>query len=241
MVESSYVVIVQGNMEAEAVRQLGWNPRIEVVRNAVITNSITPEAMARHTQDIYRKVMDSNTQELMSEDTRRLLTLLLKAGITGDSRWITADVPEVSETEWRRLLIYADHENVRTTVDAGARTLGIRPPYIETAKIKSYLPTGYKLPKAEARDVAGLVGEMHHHRPTLRHLVELDRALRRPDVDDERLCDTLDEHHLLKYLRRLLQVLTEVTALDEGFMPATPLNDGGTQKIRNQLTNNLRI
>jgi len=241
LVESSYVVIAQGKMEAESLRQLGWNPRIEIIRNAVITNSITTEAMARHTQDIYNKVMDSNTLELMDDDTRQVMTQLLKAGITGDRRWATDRVPVLDEIQWRRLLIYADHENVRTTIDKGCHVLGLQLPYIETAQIKSYLPTGYQSPKPTAHDVAGLINEMHRQGVTLRHLVELDRSLRRPDVDDEQICDMLDEHHLLKYLRRCLQVLKEQTGIDEGFMPAEPLDDRRTQTLRILLTNHLRI
>lgn len=241
MTEYAYVVIARGKMEADALQELGWNPRVEIIRDAVITNSITPEAMYQQAQEVYRKVMDSNTLALMGHDTQRLLSLLLKAGITGDSRWVTEEPPAVDEREWRRLLIYADHENVRTTVDKGVRVLGIHHPYIETAQIKSYLPTNYQQPKAEAHDVAGLAGEIHRRGLTLRHLVELDRALRRDDVDDSRLTDGLDESHLLKYFRRLLQLLTEQTLLDEGYWPAPPLNDRKTQSMRNELNNHLRI
>lgn len=241
LVEYSYVVIAQGNMEASALEQLGWNPRIETVRNAVVTNSITPEAMALHTQEVYRKVMDSNTLELMSDDAKLLLRLLLKAGITGDSRWVTEQAPDINEQQWRYLLVYADHENVRTVVDSGARLLGISHPYIETDKIKSYLPTDYHKPKPEAHDVARLVSEIHRRQPTLRHLVELDRALRKNTVQEDRIVDALDENHLLKYFRRLLCVLSEQTGLDEGFLPAPPINDRQTQAIRKRLQNHLRI
>lgn len=241
LVEHSYAVIAQGTMEAEALRQLGWNPRIEIIRNAVVTNSITPEAMGQNTQDVYRKVMDSNTVELMKDDTRRLLAMILKAGITDDERWVTSSLPSIDDTEWRRLLVYADHENVRTVVDSGTRILGLRHDYIETAKIKSYLPTEYQKPKVKSYDVNGIVSEMHRGQITLRHFVELDKALRHDDVNDEWLIDALAEAHLLKYFRRLLQILTEVTGLDEGFMPAVPLNDGRTQTIRNLLYNHLRI
>mgnify|MGYP002625583264 CR=1 FL=1 len=241
LAEYSYVIIAQGTMEAETLKQLGWNPRIEIIRNAVVTNSITPEAMARQTQDVYRKVMDSNTVELMEEDGLRLMALLLKAGITGDKRWITSPLPTVDESEWRRLLVYADHENVRTTIDSGARIMGLHHDYIETDRIKSYLPTDYQKPKVKAYDVNGIVNEMHHGHLTLRHFVELDRALRRADVDDEWLVDALTEAHLLKYFRRVLQVLIEKTGLDEGFLPASPLDDRRTQAIRNLLNDHLRI
>ena len=241
VVESSYVLIAQGNIEAEALSQLGWNPRIEIVRNAVVTNSITPEAMAQHTHEVYRKVMDSNTLELMSDEAKLLLKLLLKASITGDSRWVTEQVPVISEQEWRYLLVYADHENVRTNVDSGARLLGIKYPYIETAKIKSYLPTDYQKPKYEAHDAASLVSEIHHRQITLRHLVELDRSLRRSNIQDDRLVDVLIENRLLKLFRRLLCILTEQTGLDEGFLPVQPIDDRQTQVIRKQLKNHLRI
>ena len=241
LVESSYVVIAQGNIEASSLKELGWNPRIEIVRNAVVTNSITPEAMARQTQDVYRKVMDSHTVELMTDDCRRLLRLLLKAGITGDSRWVTEQPPDINEQQWRYLLVYADHENVRTIVDSGARLLDINHPYIETAKIISYLPTDYQKPKPEAHDAASLVSEMHRRPLTLRHLAELDRALRNNSIQEDRLVDVLVENRLLKFFRRLLCLLTEQTGLDEGFLPAPPINDRQAQAIRKRLINHLRI
>ena len=242
LVECSYVIIAQGSMEAKSLKLLGWNPRIETIRNAVITNSITPEAMAQQTKEVYRKVMDSNTLELMSDDSRQLLVLLLKAGITGDRRWITnAQPPSIPEDEWRRLLIYADHENVRTVIDKGIRILDLHAPYIDLAHVKSYLPTGYQLPKPAAHDILSLVGEIIHGALTLRHLVELDRLLRRPDVNDERINNVLDERRQLKYYRRLLQLLTEQTALDEGFLTADPLDDKQTQRMRNLLKKHLRI
>ena len=163
-----------------------------------------PRGHGQQTQEVYRKVMDSNTLELMSQDGRQLMKLLLKAGITGDRRWVTDDIPAVDEQEWRRLLIYADHENVRTVIDLGARILGINHPYIETGQIQSYLPTDYQKPKVKAHDVAGLVAEMHHGPLTLRHFVELDRALRNGHVEDDLLNDSLEEKRLLKYFRRLL-------------------------------------
>ena len=241
MVESAYVIIAQGPMESEALTQLGWNPRIETIRNAVVTNSITPEATRRHTLEVYRKVLDSNTIELMSDDSRRLMTMLLKAGITGDRRWVAGEAPDISETEWRRLLVYADHENVRTVIDRGTHVMGLRAPYIETAQIKSYLPTDYQLPKVDNHTVEGIVSEMHHGPLTLRQIVELDRALRRPDADDERMVDELTEKRLIRYFRHVLQLLKEVTLLDEGFMPADAIDDKHTEKLRRQLLAHLRI
>jgi hypothetical protein len=38
-----------------------------------------------------------------------------------------------------------------------------------------------------------------------------------------------------------MQVLSEQTLQEEGFMPLAPLDDRGTQQIRNAITNHLKI
>lgn len=242
LAESSYVMIVHGAMERDALQQLKWNPRIETIRNAVVTNSITPEAMNQHTREVYRKVMDSNTIEVMAPETLHMLPRLLKAGITGDRRWLEGEeVKNLSESEWRKLLLYADHENVRSTVDRGLSVMRIQVPLINTTNAGSYLPTNYKLPQVGSHDVIGITGEMQRGPLTLRQMVEMDRALRRDSVDDEQLTDALTEKRLCKFFRRILQILTEVTLLDEGFLPAAPIDDRQTKQLRNLLKRHLRI
>ena len=241
LVQHAYVVIAEGRVEAQNLAELGWTPRTETVRNAVVTKSVTPEAMAKQTVAIYRKVMDSHTLQLMGDDTRQLLRLALKAGITGDRRWVTATPPTIDETEWRRLLIYADQENVRTTLDSGLHILGINQPYIDTAHIVCYLPTGYERPRLSVLTPVDIAAHTVHGQLTLRHLVELDRGLRRPDVDDDQMGEALEARSLTRHFRRLLQLLSEQTLLDEGFMPLAPLDDKQTQALRNLLSNHLRI
>ena len=73
IVESAYAIIIQGRMEEECMRKLGWNNRIEIIRNPIITHSITPSVMARKMYAIYRKVLDSNTLELMTEHSQKTL------------------------------------------------------------------------------------------------------------------------------------------------------------------------
>ena len=113
VVEHAYAVIIQGQMEQGCMERLGWNPRTVVIRNAVLTNSISPTDMARQTSKVYRKVLDSNTLELMTDGTRDALRDILTAGITGDRRWLKADgdTPaegySISQDEWRKLLCYA--------------------------------------------------------------------------------------------------------------------------------------
>ena len=249
LAEHAYVVIAHSTIESDNLGELAWNPRVETIRNAVVTNSITEEAMARQTLGIYRKVMDSNTLELMSDDSRSLMAMMLKAAITGDRRWVTLAHPDslelisrsMPDNEWRNLLIYAEHENVRQLIVRGADLLGMRMPAIDPGRIKSYLPTGYQQPQTKATQVVEIVEEMNRSLPTLYHLVALDKALRSGGVDDDKLIACMEEKGMQKYFSRILQLLKEQTLLDDGFLPCAPLDDKQTQSLRNLLYNHLKI
>ena len=77
--------------------------------------------------------------------------------------------------------------------------------------------------------------------PLLLHLIELTRELYRDNVNDELLTEKLEDKKLLSYTARLMQVLSEQTLLDEGYMPLDPKDDRQTEHIRRILTNHLKI
>ena len=244
LVQQAYAVIAQGKMEYDGLRKLGWNPRVELIRNAVTTNTITPEEMRRQTSHIYQKVMDSYTLPLLSPDTVKLLAILLKAGITGDKRWVNSQfqIPNSEYITWRQLLLYADHENVRQFVDRGISIMGISAPQLITANIKAYLPQDYKQPvPLTTYDPVAIAQHTMSEPLSLLRLVELDHALRQPDIDDNSLADELADQSMTRHFQRLLQLLSEQTMLDEGFMPLPPINDRLTQQMRRQLATHLKV
>jgi hypothetical protein len=53
--------------------------------------------------------------------------------------------------------------------------------------------------------------------------------------------DILTEKRLVKYFRHILQLLCEQTLIDEGFLPAMPIDDKQTARLRQQLKTHLRI
>ena len=77
--------------------------------------------------------------------------------------------------------------------------------------------------------------------PTLLHLIELHRELRRDSVDDDKLTEALEEKHISTDAARLMQILAELTLLDEGYMPLDPVDDRKTRQIRNIIANHLKI
>ena len=250
-VERAYAVIAFGNMEQKHLRLLKWNQRIEVIHNCVITNSLTPQEMCSQTFAVYQKVMDSNVLEQMNETTQQLLAVILKAGITGDRRWVQEPVVCGQETDWRRLLIYAEHHHIRNYVDYGISTLGLETPNIDTSKITAYFPDNWQQPvplkeiigeyKGDETDYLVRMIRQIEKQPLLLHLVELARELRRDTVDDDLLQQALEEKKLLKYASRLMQILQEQTRLEEGYMPLPSTNDRGTQQIRKLITNQMTI
>ncbi len=256
IVKSAYAVIVQGKMEEKCLQQLGWNPRLLIIRNPLITNSITQQEADSQTEVLYQKVMDSNTWELMSEQTRFMLKLFLKAGITSDARWVTEDLITLGQEEWRQLLCYAHQEHLTDTLKHGARVLNYDVPDLKAETFDYYVPEGYQEVTTIEKNI-GLSFESEHKRLmatfrylkkqwqqrkiTISHLVELDKELRFHDVDEEKLQDRLLEQRLLKFTGRLMQLMADLTGLTEGFMPVPPVNDRITRRMKKKIEEHLKI
>lgn len=258
IVRQAYAVIIQGNMEQECMNQLAWNPRTVIIRNAVITSSITAHDMAHQTFAVYRKVLDSNTLEIMTSETREVLYYLLMAGITGDRRWLDLSVPlpPVNADEWRKLLCYAWQEQVMDTLRKGARVMNMEVPDLDTSKIDHFLPQGFQ----QADSIQQTIGYQYAsenerlmatfrylrkltaaNQLTIRHLIELDRELREHPCEEEALAEELQERRLLPLASRLMQLAADLTGLTEGFMPVQPINDRTTRKLKKMIENHLKI
>ena len=248
-VEKAYALIAFGKMEQQYLAQLKWNPRIEVIHNAVITNSTTREKMCSQTFAVYQKVLDSNVLEQMDDDTQQLMASIIKAGTLGDARWVEPALPET--IDWRRMFIYAEHQNIRNYVDYGINILGISAISLDTEHLPAYFPESYQRPQSIKKLIGEYKGNETEYlvhmiqqiekQPLMLHLIEFTRELYRDTVNDDLLQEALEEKKLTKYASRLMQVLHELTLLDEGYMPIEPLDDRGTQKIRESITNHLKI
>ena len=248
-VEKAYAIITFGKMEQQYLARLKWNPRIEIIHNAVITNTTTRETMCSQTFAVYQKVLDSNVLEQMDENTQQLMAAIIKASILGDARWTELTMPQT--VDWRRMLIYAEHQNIRNYVNYGINILGLPAPNLDTEQLPAYFPKNYKRPQS----IKALIGEYKgdetdylirmirqiEKQPLLLHLIEFTRELYRDNVNDDLLQESLEQKRLTKFASRLIQVLHELLRLDEGYMPIDPISDRGTQKIRESITNHLKI
>lgn len=252
-ITTAYAIITLGKLERSNFLKLGWNRRVEEIHNAVTTNTITPERMCSETFAVYQKVMDSNTLEQLDETSLKALATIIKAGIMGDRRWCkqlgTVNNPQT--IDWRRLLVYAEHENIRNYVDYGISVLDLPTPSIDTERIAAFFPDGYTRPKP----LKELVGEYQgdetaylmkiisqiNKQPLLLHMIELTRELYRDTVNDDLLTTALEEKSLTAFTEGLMQVLQEQTELDEGYMPLHQKDNRLAQNIRKQINNHLKI
>lgn len=236
-----YVVIARSDIEAARLAE--W-PRIEVVRNPMITKTVRPDETAEKVLRIYRKVMDSDVLPLMNEATRKALRLLLKTALGGDRRWVGEDALPTADVQWRLLYIYAWHENIVSYVDRGLSLMGIQIPP-RTTPI-SYLPEGYVRPKPQTGlTVAEMMRRMQQclsgGRLPLLALCDLYCALHRPALDEAQLLAELEKEKLKALFQSALQLLKDELLLDEGYMPCAPMNNHTTAAIRAALANHLTI
>jgi len=257
IVRRAYAVVVQGKMEEECIRRLGWNPRTVVVRNCLVTQSTTRRDMTRQHFLLYRRVMDSNPLELMTDSTRLTLRQLLKAGITGDARWLREQCVNIADPDqWRLVYCYARQEHIEDVVRQGLQLLRLDAPDMDISQSECFQPAGYEESEPIERAIGmqfetenkRLIATFRHlrklaqHRTlAISHLVELDRELRYHDADEDLLAEQLQERRLDKLAGRIMQLMAEQTGLDEGYMPVAPISDRTTRRMRQQIENHLKI
>ena len=127
-IAKAYAVIARSPYELSSCD----TDRKELVRNPLITKTITFEEAAAAIHIVYQRVMDSHPLELMDTNTRHLLAVLLKAGLLGDKGWVNGQCstvngqwPTVNDSQFRLLFIYASLEGVLDIVERGIKVLSI--------------------------------------------------------------------------------------------------------------------
>jgi len=248
-IAKAYAVIVRSPYELNCYD----TERKELVRNPLITKTITFEEAAAAIHKIYQRIIDSHPLELMDLRTRHLLALLLKAGLLGDKGWVSDDKVwrsieaaignrqgRVGNCNFRHLFIYAQLEGVADIVERGIGILGIDSP--EKPVIDCYLPHGYKIPEPLPKaTIPELLRDIDSHGISLLRLSELAKLLYDDNLDEAALLKQLEDARQQPLLQLLLQILSEQILLTEGFMPCPPLNNNFTEALRHQLENHLRI
>lgn len=231
----AYVVVARSPHEAESLQR--QFPRIETLRNPLITRTITAEECARQMMTIYQRVMNTNVLPLMDVETLRLLTASLAVATYGDKRWLPSTYHFSAEnTNFRQLFLYATNEGVLELVQQGLEILGVKAP--EPQPTECYLPANFRQPQPmPVATISELLASMADEGPSLLRLSELARVLHGDNIDEEQLLEQLEENGKLSLLAALLPLLAEHLLLTEGFMPCAPAEGSAAQQLRAQLAN----
>lgn len=234
-----YAVIARSPLEAETLSAQGVK-RVEIIRNPLVTKTTNFDETAQKTAYVYQKVMDSHPLPLLSETTRTLLYQLLKAAVCGDKRWVVGFTAPPSDVNYRLLFHYADLEGVLPLVQKGLNILGIEAPVHQ--KIACYLPDGYQQPVSmSGRDIMDMLNDIQDNGLTLLRLVNVFEALHAPSFNEDQFMKRLDNESLSPLFRSILSIAQELLALEEGFMPCEPIDNGDTRKLRDNINNHLRL
>ena len=93
----AYALVARSTMEADELKAMGVNKRIEIVSNPLVTRTTSEENLRASYKRIYQCVMESNPLELMNDATKEALHKLLK--VDGacieeefDRMWLNADL-----------------------------------------------------------------------------------------------------------------------------------------------------
>ena len=239
----AYVVVARSAMECS--RLGGRHPRIEIVRDPLITRTITAQACFHQLLSVYQRVTDSDVWPLMLPSTRHFLTAVLAVAIGGDANWamVSPDgsLPPVPSTqELRRLSIYASHEGIMPLVEYGLQLLAIKD--VLPSPSDGYLPVDFVVPKPmPVATISELLSDIDAHGPSMLRLTELATALRSNSLDEEKLISSLNDSNQLSLLSALLPLLSERMLLTEGFMPCPPTNNAQSKALQKQLVERQKV
>lgn len=261
IVSKAYSIIAMGRMEENSLKILGWNRRIETVRNPLVTDTITKQDAHCQLCRVYRKVLDTDVLKLMNQETRNALEPLIKAGITGNHMWLNDHEYNATKYEsinWRQVLLYAYHENIIHIIRKGIVTLNLNVPEIKLSEIPHYVPDRYTEVHSLAESASKRTNEedstlrfvhtikqirklFSQRELTISHLVEFSADIRRCNIKDDKVSFYLYENSLTKFASSLMYVLHEMTGLEEGFMPVPAKKDNRSRKIKKIITKHLEL
>lgn len=244
-ISKAYVVIARSPYELSCCD----TERKDLVRNPLITKTITFDEAADAISVIYRRVMDSHPLELLDAKARRLLAVLLKAGLLGDKGWVREhlqfdnlpfDDLRFPTPVSRHLFLYAELEGVLNIVKRGIGVLGFGCP--EMPAVDCYLPHGYKKPEPLAdATIPKILRDIEANGLTLLRLTEMMKLLYDDGLDEDALIKQIEGMNARQQLQQLLQILSEQMLLTEGFMPCQPLDNSFTENLRQQIENHLKL
>ncbi len=268
MTANCEAILVTRNDERDELLRLGWQKRIDVVGNPLLDSTLTDAETGAALARFYQKVTDTRYHVLMTREEKEAVRSMLHAGMAGDEKWalISSDqlltLRDIKPVQWRRILLYADDEDIRAIIASAVTRLQLSIPDIDTGKIERF-PNDFPKAKGaleplrvlgrnrirarkikeetaedprELKELTVMLANAWHlvrkRRMSLRQLAELYGRIKYSDYDESRFTEITKDLRLHTFMRRMLQVMADDLQLEEGFMPDAPKDDRTTRLIR---------
>lgn len=146
-VQQASAVHVCGKLEHDLFGKLGWNRRVALIKNPVLTSQLTFDDMASAMAELYRKVLDTNARLLLSEPSCRAIGDLLQLGVDKEvmfdedhAKQMRENLDGLSDADWRRIWIYAADEHVTAPLSVGLDRLSYAAPQVDASTIDRFAP-----------------------------------------------------------------------------------------------------
>ncbi len=266
-------VHVCGPLERDTFNRLRWNARVVLIKNPVLTSLVSFDEMCRDMLSLYRKVIDSHARMLFNVEEQKLIGDLLEIGVD-EQALRQADRVEKTKNmlhdwsgeQWRRLLIYAEDEQIIPTIELAMERLHIDIPQINvsdierfnaskgyaegplktdelvkpSSSVRSKLASQLKPEQASERQLCiafcNMKYEVDHDKAPLGHLVDLYKLLRFGEADEDLVAEIMTDLGEREFAQRLVGVLATVMNLSEGFQPFPAQNGKATEMLGMKLT-----
>lgn len=270
-------IIVTANKEKEEIKkELHWNKKIEVIPTNILNSQVAEQTVLEYFKLVYNKIIDTRYRIYMGEDTEiRSILDLLYIGLQKNDESIDSMLPsenilklkKLTITQWKRILLMADDENIRDYIDIAIEKLKIETPNINTKEIIRYYPNNPKdknnlenediivsifikrekientiQDETEAiKKITTMIVNSNNliktRKFTLRHLANIYREIRFSDYNEDKLYNIVRKINTLKLSRHIIYILSSWLYLEEGFRPFKYLSNKRTVKIINNIIN----
>lgn len=235
------------------------NPHIFCIPNALLTKDFSGKEMQSEYTNLCISLSNSNPYLFMTEKERRKEASLLKEAVMqkrGDSQQANED--EMDES-YERIILHAQYEGTLKMLlpflPNGAKEYADNTPHyiyntkknvdslysLKALSKKSDLASFGKEEAATenellvAKYLLNVKYEIVHNTVSQRHLIELYKALKTIDYDEDTLNALLMRLGTYQDTARMMQLLKDYYNLEEGFMPMEPIDDKITKKIKDKL------
>ncbi len=133
---------VCGPLELATFRNLGWNKRVALIKNPVLTSLISFDEMSRDMLRLYRKAIDTHARLRLDKDQQQLIGDLLEIGVNNNKELAETVRPKLlllDAEQWRMMLIYADDEDIYAILVQALQRMQVDGPGITPANIERFV------------------------------------------------------------------------------------------------------